>query len=226
MTKTKYKNKKPLTLQLPKALTPTQEVFINAIKTQDMVVVTGPAGTGKTFLATAYAAYYYSIGKVSKIILTRPVVPVGKSIGYFPGDLNEKMLPWTAPFISVLEKFLSKGEVECMIKNGKIDIVPFEVIRGRTFDNAFIILDEAQNTTRSEIKAFVTRIGEYSKVVVNGDLEQSDLDDTQTNGLTEICNLLKKKRNKNLASKVSHIHFTFKDIVRSELCRLWVKAFD
>jgi len=221
----KYKTKKSIKFEIPKALNPTQAELINSIKVQDMVIATGPAGTGKSYLSASMAAYYYNTGKVKKIILTRPVVPVGKSIGFFPGDLNEKMLPWTAPFTSVLEKFLSKGEVECMLKNGKLEIVPFEVIRGRTFDNAFVILDEAQNTTEAEIKAFVTRTGEYSKVVLNGDLEQSDLSGKQS-GLDVLCSLLQEKRNSTLAAKVSHIHFSTNDIVRSELCRLWVRAFD
>lgn len=223
--KNKHKAKKLDKFQLPKALTTAQLDLINAIVGKDMVIVTGPAGTGKSYIPAAYAAYFYTTGKIDKIILTRPTVPTGRSIGFFPGDLMEKMAPWTAPFIAVLEEFLSKGEVECMIKNGKLEIVPFEVIRGRTFDNSFIILDEAQNTTYHEIKAFVTRIGNNAKMVINGDIDQSDLSNTVNNGLAVLKSLLEKRENQELASKVGSVHFTYKDIVRSELCRLWVKAF-
>ena len=222
--KKQYKSKQSSHFQLPKALSENQLSFMNAIVDKDMVIATGPAGSGKTFLTAVYAAYYYHTGKVEKIVLTRPTVPTGKSIGFFPGDLQEKMAPWTAPFISVLESYLSKGGVECMIKNGHLEIVPFEVIRGRTFDKAFVILDEAQNTTFTEMKAFVTRMGEDSKMIVNGDLDQSDLN-TVTNGLSVLKTTLELRTNSKLASKVGLINFTWDDIVRSELCKLWVKAF-
>lgn len=191
-----------------------------------MVVTVGPAGTGKTFIPAAYAAHFYSKGLINKIVLTRPNIPVGKSIGYFPGTLLEKMAPWTQPLLSVLSSYLSDGEVECMIKNGKIEIVPFEVIRGRTFDDAFVILDEAQNTTIAEVKAFVTRIGENSKVVVNGDITQSDLQKSVDCGLSYMLQILGDDRNAELNNKVGIVEFDYKDIVRSELCKLWVKAIE
>lgn len=191
-----------------------------------MVVTIGPAGTGKTYIPAAMAAYFYHIGKVDKIVLTRPTVPVDTSIGYFPGDLLEKMQPWTAPFISVLEEFLSKGEVDCMVKNGKLDIVPFEVIRGRTFNKSFVILDEAQNTTVGEMKAFLTRTGQESRTVINGDLRQSDLKGHKQNGLDFALNILSDANHGELCDSVGIVEFDSKDIVRSGLCRLWVEAFE
>lgn len=223
--KNKKSTEKAKEFKLPQPMTDNQRKLVNYIMTKEMVITTGCAGTGKTFLSMAYAAYFYKKGNVDKIVLTRPNIPTGKSIGFFPGDLLEKMAPWTAPLISVLELYLSKGEVECMIKNGKIEIVPFEVIRGRTFDNAFVVLDEAQNTTYQEIKAFVTRIGENSRVVVNGDINQSDLSNSVNNGLSTLLTLISLKKNQALRDNVAHVEFTSDDVVRSGLCKLWVKAF-
>jgi phosphate starvation-inducible protein PhoH and related proteins len=223
------KPKKPVRnpdFKLPEALTANQGLLIKAIISKEMVVTTGPAGTGKTYLPAAYAAFMYHTGVVKKIILSRPTVPVGRTIGLFPGDLMEKMLPWTAPFISVLEEYLGKGQVDCMLKNGKLEVVPFEVIRGRTFDDSFVILDEAQNTTIEEIQAFLTRIGTDSKTVINGDIRQSDLKEVTKNGLSYMTNLLKGNKNEELASQVSHIEFNSEDVVRSGLCKLWVQAFE
>lgn len=201
----------------------TQKRFIDSMIHKDMVIVTGPAGTGKTYLSACYAGYFYKRGDIKKIVLSRPTVATGKSIGYFPGTLEEKMEPWVTPFIGALEEYLTKGAVETMLKNGSIEIVPFEVIRGRTFDDAFIILDEAQNCTTVEIKAFVTRQGENSTTIINGDTTQSDLNGTGT-GLTTVIKMV--NRSTELQEHVEHILFNYEDIVRSDLCKIWVKEFD
>jgi phosphate starvation-inducible PhoH-like protein len=186
------------------------------------VVATGPAGTGKTFLAACYAGWFYKKGLAKKIVLTRPTVPTGKSIGFFPGTVDEKMEPWVAPFIQTLEEYLGKGATETMIKNGNIEIVPFEVVRGRTFDDAFVILDEAQNSTKEEIKAFVTRQGENCTTVINGDISQSDLRSRDC-GLKLVLHLIEK--NDKLKEMVGVVEFDHNDIVRSGLCKAWVESF-
>ncbi len=211
---------------LPKALTVHQADLIKCIQTKEMTLVIGPAGTGKSYIPAAYAAYYYQTGRIDKIILTRPTEPVGgKGIGFLPGTLEEKMAPWVAPFVKVLEQHLSTNEVECMVKNGKLEVVPFDTIRGHTFNNAFVVLDEAQNTTITQIKAFVTRLGENSVTVINGDCEQSDLKNNEDSGLEYLVNLWEDDRNAELASKVGFIEFDIDDCVRSYMCRLWLRAF-
>ena len=219
---TKSKNKP---FHLPKPLNQRQADLIKSIETKDMTIVFGSAGTGKTFLPAVYAAYYYYIGRIDKIILTRPTVPVGKGLGFLPGTLEEKLAPWVAPFVQVLEQHLSPNEVECMVKNGKLQVVPFDTIRGHTFKDAFIILDEAQNTTEAEIKAFVTRIGERSKTVINGDISQTDLKNVDDSGLAYLLYLLEDIKNEELANEVGIIEFDYTDCVRSRLCKLWIKAF-
>ncbi len=208
----------------PKALNNNQLILIKSILSKEMTITTGPAGTGKTFLAAAYAALLYTSGEVDKIVLTRPTVPVSRTIGHLPGTLEEKLAPWTIPITEVLIDYLGKGQVECMVKNGKIEVVPFETIRGRTFNKSFIILDEAQNTTVEEVKAFVTRIGRDSKTIINGDESQSDL--KQKSGLTYLRYLLEDINNEKLSEKVGLVEFTSKDIVRSGISKLWVEAFE
>ena len=218
--------KKPPSKEVPAppvALNATQKDLIQAICDKEMVIVTGPAGTGKTFLSACYAGWFYKRGLVKKIILSRPTVPTGKSIGYFPGTLEEKMEPWVTPFMSALTDYLGKGDVENLVRQGKIEVVPFEVVRGRTFDDAFVILDEAQNCTVLEVKAFVSRHGKDSTTIINGDVTQSDLNGAG-NGLSYLQQLVKKDKALNKA--VATIDFTIEDIVRSDLCKLWIKAFD
>jgi phosphate starvation-inducible protein PhoH and related proteins len=196
-----------------------QAAYIKALKACPQVIVTGPAGTGKTFIASTYAATLFAKGQIDKIILTRPNVASGRSLGFFPGTMEEKMAPWVIPFTDVLEACLGPEVYAIATKKRQIDIVPFEVMRGRTFNNAFVILDEAQNTSPSEMKMFLTRIGEESQVLLNGDIKQSDL--RSTSGLKTIIDMIKHQ---NLP--VEHIEFTVDDIVRSDICAMWVKAFD
>lgn len=201
---------------LPK--TDKQKEYIEALKTAPQVVVTGPAGTGKTYIAATKAAQLLDSGKVDKIILTRPNVPAGRSLGFFPGTMEEKIAPWIVPFIEVLEEALGAEAVACHMKNGNIQVIPFEVMRGRTFKNAFVILDEAQNATSHELKMFLSRIGDNAQCVLNGDVMQSDL--RNECGLKVVIDLVEKQ---NLPVPV--IEFTLDDIVRSDICAMWIRAF-
>jgi phosphate starvation-inducible PhoH-like protein len=203
-------------------LTDTQALFLQSIKEHDMIIVDGCAGTGKTYLAASCASAMLKEKIVERIIITRPVIPTGRSLGYFPGDLLEKMQPWVAPFMEVMKVHFSKEEIEVKIKNGGIEIVPFEVMRGRSFDNSFVILDEAQNCSYHEMKMFLTRVGNYSKTIVIGDSQQSDMHwlDGAESGLDVA---------KRLATKIVNlpvIEFDSKDIVRSDLCKMWIEAFE
>lgn len=199
-------------------LTDTQADLIAAIMTSEMVAVMGPAGTGKTYIPSTIAADLLRANKIDKIVLTRPNVPGGKSLGYFPGTMEEKIAPWIVPFTDVISARMGAGAFEIAMKRGQIQVVPFEVMRGRTFNDAFIILDEAQNTTIAEMKMFLTRLGRNSITIVNGDIAQSDL--TQNSGLSKVVTMAKKHM-----LPVPVIEFTVEDIVRSDLCATWVKAF-
>ena len=196
-----------------------QRLYIDAIRAYDQVIVCGYSGTGKTYIAATIAANMYATKQIDKIILTRPNVSVGKDLGYLPGDLNEKFTPWAAPVLEVLVQQLGKGVVDTAIKNGNIEMAPLSTMRGRSFKDCFIILDEAQNTTIPEIKMFLTRIGEGSKVVINGDIKQSDIN--QQSGLSKIIHLAKKYH-----MNIPVIEFTVDDIVRSEICKQWIIAFE
>ena len=201
-----------------KAMNDRQADYIASVMTNAQTVSMGCAGTGKTYIAATIAADLYRFGKVNKIVLTRPNVGASKSLGFFKGTIEEKIAPWVVPFTSVIQERLGKSVYEIAEKRGDIEIVPFEVMRGRTFDNAFIILDEAQNTTPEEMKMFLTRIGQDSKVVINGDIAQSDL--KQTSGLRKIVHMIKHQM-----LPIPVIEFTEDDIVRSDICAMWIKAF-
>ena len=201
---------------LPK--TENQRLYIEALNECNQVVVMGPAGTGKTYVVATYAASEYNLKNIEKIVITRPHVAVGKDIGFLPGTLAEKCQPWALPVIDVLEKHLGKGVVETGLKNGNIETVPLALIRGRSFDNTLIIIDEAQNLTVEELKALVTRVGEGSKLVINGDVQQSDL--KQGDGLTKLVHLVKK-----YTMPIPVIEFGVDDIIRSDVTALWVKTF-
>ena len=217
-TKSTYAKKTPKQGIALLPMTDKQAEYIKALQAAPQVIVMGPAGTGKTWCAATKAAQLYESGQIDKIILTRPNVASGRSLGFFPGTLEEKMAPWCVPFTDVFTKHLGVASVDSAFKNGNIQIVPFEVIRGRTFDNAFVILDEAQNTTVQEIKAFLTRVGEGSQVVINGDIAQSDL--TGDSGLKKIIEIVRKQ-----GLSIPVIEFGLDDIVRSDICAQWVRAF-
>lgn len=201
------------------AQTYNQQLYAKALKEDPLVFVIGCAGTGKTYMAATMAAKMYYEGHITQIVITRPNVAAGgKDIGYFKGDLHEKMAPWVSPLIDVFKRHLGKQKVEGMINDGAIVVEPFSVMRGKSFDNAFIILDEAQNTTYQELKMFLTRIGENTHVVVNGDIAQTDLEDKS--GLKRIIHIIKSQL---LPFPV--IEMTQDDIVRSDVCATWIKAF-
>jgi|TARA_R110002073_G_scaffold63883_2_gene160050 phosphate starvation-inducible PhoH-like protein len=196
-----------------------QDNYIKSIKKYDQVFVTGPAGTGKTYIAAAIAADMYAQKKVKKIILTRPNIPAGKSLGFFAGTIEDKIEPWVYPLTEVLSQRLGKGKFELARKREDIEIVPFEVMRGRSFNNCFVILDEGQNLTPHEMKMFLTRIGQETKVIINGDVSQHDLQGTS--GLKVAIDLLHKHN-----IPAAHCEFTHDDVVRSGICAAWTRAFD
>lgn len=216
--KTTYKNADKKEAAQLVAQNDRQRDYINAIEEFSQIIVLGPAGTGKTYIAATKAANMYITKEIDKIIITRPNVAAGKSIGYFPGTLEEKMMPWVMPVLEVLHWHLGKGAVETGIKNGNIEIAPFETMRGRSFTDAFVILDEAQNVTPHEIKMFLTRIGKNCTVILNGDIFQSDL--SETSGLSKAIHMVKK-----YMLPVPVIEFQAEDIVRSDLCKQWIIAF-
>jgi len=199
-------------------LNDNQKKYINALKTSKQVIVLGPSGTGKTFLAATHAANLYATREIHKIIITRPAVSVGKSLGALPGTLEEKFGPWLSPVLSVLEEQLGKGEVETGIKNGNIVMAPLEYMRGSSFKDALILADESQNLDVAQFKMLVTRIGENCQLVLNGDIRQSDI--KEQSGLSKAIHLAKKY---NMSCNL--IEFTLADVVRSEICKEWLTAF-
>jgi phosphate starvation-inducible PhoH-like protein len=216
--KTNYKGaaKKETSGLTPK--TDTQGKLIAALTGGNQVFILGPAGTGKTYVTATFAADLYITKEIDKIVITRPHVTVGKDIGYLPGTLEEKTYPWALPVLDVLIKHLGKGAVETGIKNGNIEMAPLALMRGRSFDNSFIIVDETQNITTHELKMLLTRVGEGSKIVLNGDVQQSDL--PSGDGLSKVIHLAKKHM-----MPVPVIEFGIDDIVRSDICAQWVKVF-
>jgi len=199
-------------------LNDNQKKYINALKTSKQVIVLGPSGTGKTFLAATHAANLYATKEIHKIIITRPAVSVGKSLGALPGTLEEKFGPWLSPVLSVLEEQLGKGEVETGIKNGNIVMAPLEYMRGSSFKDALILADESQNLDVAQFKMLVTRIGENCQLVLNGDIRQSDI--KEQSGLSKAIHLTKK-----YSMSCNLIEFTLADVVRSEICKEWLTAF-
>lgn len=198
--------------------TDKQGKLLQALTSSSQVFILGPAGTGKTYVTATYAADQYTLKEVDKIVVTRPHVAVGKELGFLKGDLHEKTMPWALPVLDVLEKHLGKGAVETGLKNGNIEMAPLALMRGRSFDNAFIIVDEAQNITTHELKMLLTRVGEGSTIVLNGDAQQSDL--KEADGLSKVIHLAKKHM-----LDVPIIEFGVDDIVRSGICAEWVKVF-
>lgn len=191
--------------------TENQRDYILEMAESDVTICTGPAGTGKTAVAVGLASEYILNKKVEKIIITRPVVEVGtRGLGFLPGSLNEKMQPWLVPLLEEMNAFLSKETVNSMRVSGTIEIAPLEYMRGRNFHNSFMILDEAQNCTFEQIKMFLTRIGQDSKMVINGDIEQTDLHQ-EKNALRECVERLEGVRG------LSICELTEQDIVRNNI---------
>ena len=196
-----------------------QERFIEAINNNDLVFGIGPAGTGKTYLAVAAAVQSLFNNDVSKIILSRPAVEAGERLGFLPGDLKEKIDPYLRPLYDALNDLMPKKILENYIESDVIEIAPLAFMRGRTLENAFIILDEAQNTTNMQMKMFLTRLGRDSKMVILGDITQIDLPSGNSSGLKEILEILPKTKG------IKKINYLPKDIVRHRLVDKIVNAY-
>ena len=203
-----------------KARTPMQSTYIRAIEKHDLVFGLGPAGTGKTYIAVAFAAQCLERGLVERIILSRPAVEAGERLGFLPGDMREKVDPYLRPLYDALYDVLPPEKVERDIETGVIEIAPLAFMRGRTLANAFVILDEAQNTTSMQMKMFLTRIGEGSKMVVTGDPSQIDLPPGMRSGLEEAVELLSE------VDDISAVRFGAGDIVRRDLVAKIVDAYE
>lgn len=202
------------------ARTPNQSSYIRAMESSELVFGTGPAGTGKTFLAVAYAASLLERGAVDRIILSRPAVEAGERLGFLPGDMKEKVDPYLRPLYDALYDMMPGDQVERAITNGVIEIAPLAFMRGRTLAHSVVILDEAQNTTSMQMKMFLTRLGEGSKMLITGDPSQVDLPRGQTSGLVEALKLLESVKG------IETIAFTSQDVVRHKLVARIVDAYD
>lgn len=197
-----------------------QKEYVDAIRRNTITFGIGPAGTGKTFLAVTLAAFYLKNHDVEKIILTRPAVEAGEKLGYLPGDLQEKVDPYLRPLYDALHDMFGVEQVQRFMMRGVIEVAPLAYMRGRTLENAFVILDEAQNTTPEQMKMFLTRLGNHSKMVVNGDKTQIDLPGRMTSGLTEAEQVLKG------ISGIRMVYFNENDVVRHDLVGKIVKAYE
>jgi phosphate starvation-inducible protein PhoH and related proteins len=200
--------------------TETQQNYIKALNDNDMVIAIGPAGTGKTFLAVAFALAELQAGRVSKIILSRPVVEAGEKLGFLPGDLYEKVHPYLRPLYDAFYTIVGPERLRLLREDEIVEIAPLAYMRGRTLDNSLIILDEAQNTTPEQMKMFLTRMGQKSKMIINGDLTQIDLEDKKKSGLVKIEQILKG------VPGINFIRFSGEDIVRHQLVQRILKAYD
>lgn len=200
--------------------TATQAQYIQEMMKNELVFGLGPAGTGKTYLAVALAVSMMLEGKIDKIILSRPAVEAGENLGFLPGDLKEKVDPYLRPLYDALYEMLPAEQVDKKIAIGEIEVAPLAFMRGRTLSNAFVILDEAQNTTPMQMKMFLTRMGENSRMVVNGDLSQVDLPKGTISGLRDALSILKDTQG------ISSVRFTAADVVRHGLVAKIVKAYE
>ncbi|MCD8511979.1 MAG: PhoH family protein [Bacillus sp. (in: Bacteria)] len=197
-----------------------QRHYVTAIRKHDIVFGIGPAGTGKTYLAVVMAVHALKEGQVKRIILTRPAVEAGESLGFLPGDLKEKVDPYLRPLYDALHDVLGTEQTVRLMERGTIEVAPLAYMRGRTLDDSFVILDEAQNTTPEQIKMFLTRLGFGSKMVVTGDLTQIDLPRGKVSGLTEALRILNKVKG------ISFIHLESADVVRHTLVKRIIDAYE
>ena len=199
--------------------TPTQRQYLEAIDKHDIVFGVGPAGTGKTYLAMAQAVSALLAKKVSRIVLTRPAVEAGEKLGFLPGDLQEKVNPYLRPLYDALYDMLEADKVERLLERGTIEVAPLAFMRGRTLSDAFVVLDEAQNTTSEQMKMFLTRLGFGSKAVVTGDITQIDLPYGRPSGLVEALRIL------DTVDGLAIVRFSDRDVVRHKLVQLIVQAY-
>jgi phosphate starvation-inducible PhoH-like protein len=197
-----------------------QRRYLDAIEEHDIVFGIGPAGTGKTYLAMAQAVNYLLAKKVSRVILARPAVEAGEKLGFLPGDVQEKVNPYLRPLYDALYDMMDLEKTERLIERGTIEVAPIAFMRGRTLNDAFVILDEAQNTTTEQMKMFLTRLGFGSKAVVTGDITQIDLPPGRTSGLVEAMHVVGK------IEGISFVYFDERDVVRHKLVQAIVKAYE
>jgi phosphate starvation-inducible PhoH-like protein len=203
---------------VPKSV--TQKKYLDAIEQFDIVFGIGPAGTGKTYLAMAQAVSFLLAKRVSRIILARPAVEAGEKLGFLPGDLQEKVNPYLRPLYDALYDMMEMERAERMLERGTIEVAPIAFMRGRTLNDAFVILDEAQNTTSEQMKMFLTRLGFGSKAVITGDVTQIDLPTGRTSGLIEAMKVVGN------VDGIAFVHFDEKDVVRHALVQQIVKAYE
>jgi phosphate starvation-inducible PhoH-like protein len=203
-----------------RARTAAQDAYIRALRRHELVFGTGPAGTGKTWLAVAYAVQLFERKEVDRIVLSRPAVEAGERLGFLPGDMREKVDPYLRPIYDALYDLMDSRIVERAMQTNEIEIAPLAFMRGRTLANAVVILDEAQNTTSMQMKMFLTRLGENSRMIVTGDPSQVDLPPGQTSGLSEAVALLAN------VEGIGHAAFGAQDVVRHELVGRIVAAYD
>ena len=197
-----------------------QKKYVDAIKKSSIVFGVGPAGTGKTYLAVALAVYAFKNREIDKIILTRPAVEAGEKLGFLPGDMNEKVDPYLRPLFDALQEMMGQDAYLRHIERGSIEIAPLAYMRGRTLSNSFIILDEAQNTTREQMKMFLTRMGENSRIVVTGDVTQIDLPKNVKSGMIDAIEVLDG------VDGIDIVKLTAKDVVRHELVTRIIQAYE
>ena len=197
-----------------------QKKYVDAIKRSSIVFGVGPAGTGKTYLAVALAVYALKNKEIDKIILTRPAVEAGEKLGFLPGDMNEKVDPYLRPLFDALQEMMGQDAYLRHIERGSIEIAPLAYMRGRTLSNSFIILDEAQNTTKEQMKMFLTRMGENSRIVVTGDVTQIDLPQNVKSGMIDAIEVLDG------VEGIEIVKLTAKDVVRHELVTRIIQAYE
>ena len=203
-----------------RARSPNQQRYVDAVRKCDLVFSIGPAGTGKTYLAVAMALSALRRQDVDRIVLTRPAVEAGESLGFLPGDPQDKVDPYLKPLYDALHDMTPINKGHRLIESGAIEIIPLAYMRGRTLNNAFVILDEAQNTTAAQMKMFLTRLGANSKAIINGDVTQIDLPEDKTSGLIQVQSILANVK------EIMFIYLTEVDVVRHRLVREIIKAYE
>ena len=200
--------------------TKNQELFLKEMRSKDVVFAVGPAGTGKTYLAVAYAVSLFVEGKINRLILSRPAVEAGERLGFLPGDMKEKIDPYLRPLYDALYEMMPGEEIDRKMVNNLIEIAPLAFMRGRTLNKSFIILDEAQNTLSTQMKMFLTRLGQNSKMVITGDLSQKDLPDNAKSGMQDAMEKLEKVKG------IGFVHLNSSDVCRHTLVEKIINAYD